>query len=176
GWEDEMAGLSDEERLRIEKSIRPVKLVLMKLRKLAYKLIHSTTILLLARKEVLEDLELAVRIMPRDVATRWNSIFDMLNFALEYRTAVEEITKKPGLGLRKFELSSHEWKIARQLCDMLKKTLNRYYQLTDASEVYRIAMVLHPRHKLTYFKNAKWESSWIDTAEALVRNEFEQSY
>ena len=56
-----------------------------------------------------------------------------------------------------------------------KKTMNRYYSLTDASEVYRIAMstwlvswlifltiallipsqsVLHPRHKLTYFKTS----------------------
>ncbi|KAF8583965.1 hypothetical protein K439DRAFT_1259331, partial [Ramaria rubella] len=33
-----------------------------------------------------------------------------------------------------------------------KKTLNWYYDLTDTSEVYRIAMVLHPHHKLAYFK------------------------
>ncbi|KAG1898335.1 uncharacterized protein F5891DRAFT_955709 [Suillus fuscotomentosus] len=37
---------------------------------------------------------------------------------------------------------------------LAKKTLNRYYELTDTSEVYRIAMVLHPHHKLSYFKNA----------------------
>jgi hypothetical protein len=57
-----------------------------------------------------------------------------------------------------------------------KKTLNRYYSLTDSSEVYRIAMVLHPRHKLAYFKNANWESEWIDTAEALICEEFTRSY
>ncbi|TDL21153.1 hypothetical protein BD410DRAFT_692841, partial [Rickenella mellea] len=45
-----------------------------------------------------------------------------------------------------------------------KKTLNRYYNLTDDSEVYRIAMVLHPRHKLGYFKKAGWEDSWITAA------------
>ncbi|KAG1836067.1 hypothetical protein DFJ58DRAFT_670031, partial [Suillus subalutaceus] len=33
-----------------------------------------------------------------------------------------------------------------------KKTLNRYYPLTDRSETYRIAMVLHPCYKLEYFK------------------------
>ncbi|KAF8225689.1 hypothetical protein L208DRAFT_1305354 [Tricholoma matsutake] len=49
-----------------------------------------------------------------------------------------------------------------------KKTLNRYYLLTDSSEVYHIAMVLHPRHKLLYFKSAKWEQEWIDTAKELV--------
>ncbi|KAA1478819.1 hypothetical protein DENSPDRAFT_757967, partial [Dentipellis sp. KUC8613] len=45
-----------------------------------------------------------------------------------------------------------------------KRTLNRYYNLTDTSEVYCITMVLHPRHKLDYFKNANWESDWINTA------------
>jgi hypothetical protein len=77
-----------------------------------------------------------------------------------------------------------------------QKTLNRYYELTDSSEVYRIAMgelhnspisglisfllcvliVLHPRHKLMYFQTAKWNDKWIKTAESLVRDEFERSY
>jgi hypothetical protein len=72
-----------------------------------------------------------------------------------------------------------------------KKTLNRYYNKTDYSEVYRIAMggfhldisyfidsfsVLHPRHKLQYFKNAGWEDSWIETARVIVRDEFDQTY
>ncbi|KAG0700690.1 hypothetical protein DFH29DRAFT_787158, partial [Suillus ampliporus] len=45
-----------------------------------------------------------------------------------------------------------------------KKTLDRYYSLTDSSEVYRIAMVLHPRHKLSYFQTAGWTADWIQTA------------
>ncbi|KAF9559745.1 hypothetical protein CPC08DRAFT_621297, partial [Agrocybe pediades] len=45
-----------------------------------------------------------------------------------------------------------------------KKTLNKYYNITDHSELYRIAMVLHPRHKLQYFKTAGWEAEWIETA------------
>ena len=76
-----------------------------------------------------------------------------------------------------------------------RKTLNRYYTLTDMSEVYRIAMgmlapplfclysdsgffffsariaphvVLHPRHKLAYFKSANWEDKWMDTALEIV--------
>ncbi|KAG2740587.1 hypothetical protein P692DRAFT_201663655, partial [Suillus brevipes Sb2] len=47
---------------------------------------------------------------------------------------------------------------------LAKKTLDQYYELTDTSEVYRIAMILHPRHKLTYFKSASWEENWINTA------------
>lgn len=72
-----------------------------------------------------------------------------------------------------------------------KKTLNRYYNKTDYSEVYRIAMgmfrfasycfadhllVLHPRHKLRYFKMAGWEDSWIKTAHAIVCEEFDRTY
>jgi hypothetical protein len=28
--------------------------------------------------------------------------------------------------------------------------------------------VLHPRHKLAYFKKAHWEPEWVETAESLV--------
>ncbi|KAJ8585007.1 hypothetical protein M405DRAFT_689425, partial [Rhizopogon salebrosus TDB-379] len=54
---------------------------------------------------------------------------------------------------------------------LAKNTLNRYYELTDSSETYRIAMgmyllniLLHPQHKLNYFKTAQWEDGWIKTA------------
>lgn len=79
-----------------------------------------------------------------------------------------------------------------------KRTLNRYYDKTDLSENYRIAMggffyfaiyyylllltisifslVLHPRHKLKYFENAGWEEEWIDTARQIVRDEFDRTY
>lgn len=39
-----------------------------------------------------------------------------------------------------------------------------------------ILLVLHPRHKLTYFKNAGWTDEWVDEAELIVRTEFDQSY
>jgi hAT family C-terminal dimerisation region len=76
---------------------------------------------------------------------------------------------------------------------LAKKTLNRYYTMTDLSDVYRIAMgtyfqtslamcsyiisvVLHPRHKLAYFASAGWQQEWIDTAKSLVYDEFKRSY
>jgi len=74
-----------------------------------------------------------------------------------------------------------------------KKILNKYYNATDQSEVYRIAMgtcfptaphgahhyrlpyfsVLHPRHKL---ERAGWQPDWIKTVEEIVRAKFEESY
>ncbi|KAF8222682.1 hypothetical protein L208DRAFT_1522165, partial [Tricholoma matsutake] len=44
----------------------------------------------------------------------------------------------------------------------------------DLSNVYRIAMVLHPNLKLKYFQTHRWEQDWIDTAEALVRKEYKK--
>ncbi|KAJ3498251.1 hypothetical protein NLJ89_g10242 [Agrocybe chaxingu] len=227
GWVNEAVYLTDEERGRLEEESRPIKLVIAKLRKIAFKTIHSSTLLGPAWIACLKDLGLTVRIMPRDIQTRWNSTHDMLEFAIEYHNALDKFTADRKNDLRKYELSPNEWKIATQLRDVLlvlkdatlffsrstpnlatvipamdyidtrlttqghntgyaapiraaiglaKKTLNRYYTLTDSSEVYRIAMILHPRHKLSYFRTASWPQEWIDTAEDLLRSEFERSY
>ena len=77
--------------------------------------------------------------MPRDVSTRWNSTYDMLDFAITYRaaldkltgdrdfvitycTATDKITGDRDMNLRKFELDDDEddWKIATDLRDVLK--------------------------------------------------------
>ncbi|KAI6100031.1 hypothetical protein EDD17DRAFT_1427959, partial [Pisolithus thermaeus] len=47
---------------------------------------------------------------------------------------------------------------------LTKKTLNKYYSLMDTSDLYHIMMVLHPHHKLEYFRHTKWEADWIKTA------------
>ena len=75
-----------------------------------------------------------------------------------------------------------------------KRTLNRYYNKTDHSEIFRIAMgndflafssfrlllisslSLHPKHKLEYFKRAGWKDARVTRAEEIVRTEFERSY
>ncbi|KAF6755523.1 hypothetical protein DFP72DRAFT_811323 [Ephemerocybe angulata] len=57
-----------------------------------------------------------------------------------------------------------------------KDLLNKYYSLSDMSNIYRIAMVLHPGRKLTYFKKAGWPDDWIQTARTIVEDEFKQAY
>jgi hypothetical protein len=39
-----------------------------------------------------------------------------------------------------------------------------------------IMLVLHPHHKLKYFKAAGWDEEWIDTAKKLIRDQFESRY
>lgn len=83
--------------------------------------------------------------------------------------------------------------VIRNALAIAKKTLDKYYTKSDQSEVYRIAMrmfqfllmwqlidflipVLHPRHKLRYFESARWPTDWINTAQGILREEFERSY
>ena len=60
------------------------------------------------------------RMMPRDVSTHWNSTFDMLEFAVEYRAAIDTMTGARDFGLRQYELAPAEWKIASELRHVLK--------------------------------------------------------
>ena len=61
--------------------------------------------------------------MPRDVSTRWNSTFDMLDFAVKYRAAIDSLTSNRELNLRKCELEDGEWEVAGNLRDTLKACL-----------------------------------------------------
>jgi hypothetical protein len=84
----------------------------------------STTILLPQWFTTLEELLLRQRMMPRNVATQWNSTFDMLDFAVEYREALESITGNQRMKLRQYELSEEDWIITTQLRDALKVRLS----------------------------------------------------
>jgi hypothetical protein len=64
---------------------------LQQLRKSAFAIKNSSTLILPKWFVVLKDLELDPKTMPRDVRTRWNSTFDMLDFAVEYREALDAI-------------------------------------------------------------------------------------
>jgi hypothetical protein len=80
----------------------------------------STTIILPQWFTILEELLLIQRMMPRDVATRWNSTFDMLDFAVKYREPLDSITGNQKMKLRHYELTEEDWEITTQLRDVLK--------------------------------------------------------
>ncbi|KAL7280274.1 hypothetical protein ACG7TL_005187 [Trametes sanguinea] len=219
--------LTEEECADRARTAKPTKDMLFKLRKTSFAIIHSPTKLLPAWKKILEDLTLKVRKMPRDVVTRWNSTYLMVNFAIEYKRGLKRLTSDPDLGLRAYELTSEEWELAEQLRDLLKvffdataffsssqpnlvqvipamdlideklatacispslhpsiqvaarlakDTLNKYYSKTDISDIYRIAMILHPRYKLRYFKDRTWDQDWIEDARELTYDRFTSRY
>ncbi|KIM62896.1 hypothetical protein SCLCIDRAFT_118637, partial [Scleroderma citrinum Foug A] len=157
--------------------------------KLAFKIIHSTTIVLPAWDAACTEQGFKPKRMPRDVSTRWNSAFDMVDFGVSYDQVIESLTDKRRLGLAEFAIDKHEWDLLKQLHEVLKdamlffsrstpnlamvipamdyidkvftmgmlqkntldpairaavglakKTLNKYYERTDASKLYHIAM------------------------------------
>jgi hypothetical protein len=91
---------------------------------------NSPTIILPKWNSILEQMAvvskqkgktpLGIRMMPRDVSTRWNSTFDMLDFSVTYRRALESLTGTLGMGLRDYELSDDEWDIVKDLRDILE--------------------------------------------------------
>ncbi|KIM50504.1 hypothetical protein SCLCIDRAFT_145313, partial [Scleroderma citrinum Foug A] len=88
--------------------------------KLSFKIIHSSTLLLPAWVVTLKDLGMPVKMIPRDVSTRWNSLFDLANFICKHETAIESITDKQKLKMTDLALDAHEWVLLRQLRDILK--------------------------------------------------------
>ena len=66
------------------------------------------------------ELPLTARMIPRDVATRWNSTYEMLSFSYTYREAYNEITSNRDMKMRKYELSDKEWRIVNDLASVLK--------------------------------------------------------
>ena len=58
--------------------------------------------------------------MPRDVAMRWNSTYNMLEFTIRYQLAVNNITGDKSANLHKYKLDNDEWRIAVQLQNTLK--------------------------------------------------------
>ena len=73
--------------------------------------------------------------MPRDVTTRWNSTFDMLDFAISYRSALDTVTADRDMKLRQFELSEEDWKMAAHLRDALKVWTLNSYKLSFTNEL-----------------------------------------
>lgn len=141
GWIDERDRMSEEQLEELEDHVQPVRLLLIKacerkvipcddthvkstkLRKSAFAIKNSSTIILPKWFLVLKDLELDPKMMPRDVRTRWNSTFEMLDFAVKHREALDAIMGDRDMKLRQYELNEEDWAVTRQLRDVLKVIL-----------------------------------------------------
>ena len=88
--------------------------------KLAYTIKNSSTIALPQWYHILETLSLESQVIPWDICTHWNTTYDMLNFAYQYKKAVNKITDIQEMKLHVYEIEVHEWEIIWQLSDLLK--------------------------------------------------------
>lgn len=79
-----------------------------------------TTIALPAWRKACTAHKLPVRLIPRDVKTRWNSTYDMVKLAFKFRPAIDDITADKSLKLRKYELDDDDWKVIGDLIQVLK--------------------------------------------------------
>ena len=61
--------------------------------------------------------------MPRDICTRWNTTYNMLDFAYQYKKAINKITDIQDMKLYLYELEAHEWEVVQQLRDLLKVSI-----------------------------------------------------
>ena len=67
------------------------------------------------------------RSMPRDVTTRWNSTYDMLDFAVNHKIPLNAMTSDAVNKLRLYEMNEEEWGYAVELRDVLKVREERVY-------------------------------------------------
>ncbi|KAF9494258.1 hypothetical protein BDN71DRAFT_1393585 [Pleurotus eryngii] len=99
GDTDERDGMSEVELDELNESLMPIQTVLLKLCKLSYTILHSSTKLLLTWNKTLADLKMAEWKIPQDVQTHWNLMFDMLVFAYEYCEAIDKIMSNKNASL-----------------------------------------------------------------------------
>lgn len=60
------------------------------------------------------------RVLPRDVATRWNSTFDMLAAFIEMKDIVVQFLDRASNGLSEYTLDDEEWEAVGDLVKALK--------------------------------------------------------
>jgi hypothetical protein len=183
GWMDERGALSASDLKELEKDVWPIRKVLVKvrcqrvcqsvtvadvtprqLRKMAYAMKNSSTLILPKWFSILEEYDdLEPCMMPRDVSTRWNSTYDMLVFALKYRVALDFITREREMKLRQYEMDDEEWDIAQQLCDVLKAGFHFIYSVkVNTYLAYRFSRTPHFFSRATVHRTSQPSSPpWI---------------
>ena len=110
----------------------------LQLQSIALQIVHSTTAIqpvwieLIQRENLIRERRnaalpanskrckpiLRFRFMPRDVRTRWNSTCDMVEFAVMYSDVIKALCAMEAK-LRRYELSSTEWRIVKELGEVL---------------------------------------------------------
>ena len=80
---------------------------------------------------------MVVTLMPRDIATRWNLMLNLLEYALKHRKVINIVTQQHELGWQDLELTDEEWAIVEQLQRVLKvsKVLIDAYEIIQTNVI-----------------------------------------
>ncbi len=108
--------------------------VFVQTRRIAFKVINSPTLLLPQWHALLEREALVKfhgRSIPRDVLTRWNSMFNHLATFVELEDYIDTFTGIREHGLRQFELTKEEWGCVKQLVKVLQVSSLLYFIYTE---------------------------------------------
>lgn len=92
-------------------------------RRIAFKIINSPTLLLpqwhtLLKREAHSQFHRCS--LPRDVSTRWNSMFDHLAAFVQLQDYINKFTQIHKHGLQEFELMREEWDCVGRLVKLLQ--------------------------------------------------------
>ena len=92
----------------------------VKIRKISFTIIHSTTIALPAWRKACTARKLPILLIPCDVKTCWNLTYDMVKIAYKFCPAIDHITANKSLNLHKYELDNDDRKVIGDLLQVLK--------------------------------------------------------
>ncbi|KAJ3753646.1 hypothetical protein EV360DRAFT_53128 [Lentinula raphanica] len=103
--------------------------------KISFKIIHSMTILLPKWREHIAGTEFKGQVLPRNVATRWNSTFDMLAAFLQMKEPIVKFLDCSSNGLSKYVLDNDKWEAVEGLVSVLKilKDTTMFFSTTAPS-------------------------------------------
>jgi hypothetical protein len=174
---DELDALDPDAREEVMTDTVAVRDMVTKRRRLAFAIVRSTTIALPAWRCHCKELNLKPRLLPRDVVTRWNSTYYMLDFAIKYRTVIDAMTADKSLKLRKFELEMEEWTIAEDLVAVLLQYKNAtlFFSQDSASVAAVIPAMDRISNHLNY-KTGKAYHPSIAVAMKLARKKMDRYY
>jgi hypothetical protein len=102
--------------------------MIIKVRKLSFAIIHSTTIALPAWCNTCVSNLCPICLISHDVKTWWNSTYDMLKVAHDYCVVIDDITANKVLKPWKYKLDDEDWDIIKDLLQVLKVYL--FHQAT----------------------------------------------
>jgi len=100
-------------------------------------MINSPTLLLPKWQEHIDKTPFKGRTLPRDVATRWNSTYDMLSAFLTMREPISSFLDRSSNGLSQYILDDDEWEVIEGLVSALKVRGHHLSVLSRLSLAFR---------------------------------------